>query len=48
MPDQACDQEAWSIKREASGTTLLCGGDKERQQRDIERARLTLAELDKG
>jgi putative addiction module killer protein len=27
---------------------LLCGGDKSSQTRDIERARLTLAELDKG
>jgi putative addiction module killer protein len=27
---------------------LLCGGDKARQQRDIERARLIVAELDRG
>jgi putative addiction module killer protein len=27
---------------------LLCGGDKARQQRDIERARLIVAELDGG
>jgi len=27
---------------------LLCGGDKARQQRDIERARLIVAELDQG
>lgn len=27
---------------------LLCGGDKSSQQRDIERARLMMAELDKG
>lgn len=27
---------------------LLCGGDKARQQRDIERARLMLADLDRG
>jgi putative addiction module killer protein len=27
---------------------LLCGGDKARQQRDIERARLIVTELDQG
>jgi putative addiction module killer protein len=27
---------------------LLCGGDKARQQRDIQRARFIVAELDRG
>jgi putative addiction module killer protein len=34
--------------RQGGTMLLLCGGDKARQQRDIERARLIVAELDRG
>jgi putative addiction module killer protein len=35
-------------QRQGTVLLLLCGGDKSSQTRDIERARLMLAELDKG
>ena len=36
------------VQRRETVLLLLCGGDKSSQQRDIERARLIVAELDKG
>lgn len=35
-------------RRRGTVLLLLCGGDKSRQARDIERARLMMAELDRG
>ena len=35
-------------QRQGTVLLLLCGGDKSSQTRDIERARVMLAELDKG
>jgi putative addiction module killer protein len=36
------------VQRHGTMLLLLCGGDKSSQQRDIGRAKLILAELDRG